>query len=125
MLSAITALIFEQPEITAVYAAWLPLLYTGVLSSAVAYTFQIIGQAKLKPAVASLLMSLESVFSVLAMWLVLRQNLSVRELAGCGLMFAAIILVQTVPVKTKFHKEAVVYSTAEMRLKCPLRRGRD
>jgi drug/metabolite transporter (DMT)-like permease len=113
MLSAITALIFEQPEITAVYAAWLPLIYTGVLSSAVAYTFQIIGQAKLRPTVASLLMSLESVFSVLAMWLVLRQTLSARELAGCGLMFIAIILVQTVPAKIKIQKETAVYNAAE------------
>lgn len=114
ILSAIAVLFFEQPKLSAVYAAWLPLLYTGVLSSAVAYTFQIMGQSKLKPTVASLLMSLESVFSVLAMWLVLRQNLSVRELAGCGLMFAAIILVQTVPVNVKRQKETSICNTADM-----------
>ena len=72
----------------------LPILYAGFLSSGVGYTLQIIGQKGLNPTMASLLMSLESVFSVLAGWIFLHQALSGRELSGCILMFAAIVLVQ-------------------------------
>ncbi|NMA37663.1 MAG: DMT family transporter [Papillibacter sp.] len=99
VLSLIAAFIFESPAMGSILDAWLPILYAGVLSSGVAYTFQIIGQQRLKPTIASLLMSLESVFAVLGGWLILRQSLSARELIGCALMFAAIIIVQVVPVK--------------------------
>lgn len=74
--------------------AWIPLLYAGILSCGVAYTLQIIGQDGVNPAVASLLMSLESVFSVLAGFLLLHQKLSLRELAGCAFIFVAVILAQ-------------------------------
>ena len=70
------------------------LLYAAVLSSGVAYTLQIVGQQGLHPAVASLLMSLESVFSVLAGWLILHEQLSAQELTGCCVIFAAILLAQ-------------------------------
>lgn len=73
---------------------WFPLVYAGIFSCGIAYTFQIIGQKGVNPALASLILSLESVVSVLAGFLLLGQALSVRELAGCALMFAAIILVQ-------------------------------
>ena len=84
----------ETPKIGAMIAGWMPLLYAGVLSCGVAYTLQIIGQKNVNPAIASLILSLESCFSVLAGWLVLGERLSVRESAGCVLMFAAIILAQ-------------------------------
>ena len=74
--------------------SWAPILYAGVLSSGVAYTLQIIGQKGVNPTVASLVLSLESVISVLAGWAVLHQSLSPREILGCVLMFAAIILAQ-------------------------------
>lgn len=74
--------------------AWIPILYAGVLSCGVAYTFQIIGQRSMNPTVASLLMSLESVFSVLAGWALLHQTLSLREILGCLLIFGAVILAQ-------------------------------
>ncbi len=76
------------------WSAWIPILYAGVLSAGVGYTLQIIGQVGLNPTVASLLMSLESVFSVLAGWLILGQKLSGRELFGCALIFAAVVLAQ-------------------------------
>ncbi len=76
------------------------LLYTGVLSSGVAYTLQILGQKNVNPAIASLLLSLESCFSVLAGWAVLGEKLSMRETVGCFLMFSAIILAQ-LPEKKK------------------------
>ena len=72
----------------------MPVLYAGVLSCGVAYTLQIVGQKGMNPTVASLILSLESVVSVIAGWMILKQELSGRELLGCGLMFAAIILVQ-------------------------------
>lgn len=75
-------------------ASWGPLLYTGVMSSGVAYTLQIVGQKGLNPAAASLIMSLESVFAALSGWLILRQPLSARELLGCGLVFAGVVLAQ-------------------------------
>ena len=80
--------------------AWLAILYAGVLSCGVAYTLQIVGQNGINPTVASLLLSLESVFSVLAGWIILKQNLGAKELLGCGLIFIAIILAQ-LPEKKK------------------------
>ncbi len=94
LLSSVGMLLFETPTVEAVLAAWLPILYAGALSSGVAYTLQIVGQRGMNPTVASLLMSMESVISVIAGWAILRQALSGRELIGCVLMFAAIILVQ-------------------------------
>ncbi len=99
LLSLAAALLFERPSLPALYMARLPVLYTGVLSSGAAYTFQIVGQKRLRPQVASLLMSFEAVFAALAGWLLLRQGLSARELVGCCLLLAAIIMVQTAPVK--------------------------
>ena len=75
-------------------AAWLPIAYAGILSSGVAYTLQLIGQKGMDPTIASLLLSMESTFSVLAGWVILKQKLTVKELIGCVLVFTAVILVQ-------------------------------
>ena len=80
--------------------AWIALLYSGVMSCGVAYTLQIIGQNGLNPTLASMIMSLESVFSVLTGWLILDEQLGGREIMGCVLIFAAILLAQ-VPVGKK------------------------
>ena len=80
--------------------AWIPILYAGVMSCGVAYTLQIIGQNGLNPTIASLLMSLESVFSVLAGWIILGQKLTPREILGCVIIFVAIVLAQ-IPVNAK------------------------
>lgn len=85
---------FETVDINNVVLGWKPLLYSGVLSSGVGYTFQILGQKNIKPAAASLILSLESVTSVIAGFIILHQNLSIRELIGCGVMFCAVILAQ-------------------------------
>ena len=100
IISMIIAFIFEQPNLGAILSGWLPILYAGVLSCGVAYTLQIVGQKNMDPTVASLILSLESVFSVLAGWVILNQKLSGRELFGCGLMFLAIIMAQ-LPEKAK------------------------
>ena len=94
VISTAIAFVFENPSLSAILSGWLPILYAGVLSCGVAYTLQIVGQKNMDPTVASLILSLESVFSVLAGWVILHQTLSVRELFGCVLMFLAIILAQ-------------------------------
>lgn len=86
--------IFEEPKLESLLLAWLPILYAGALSNGIGYTLQIIGQRGMNPTVASLIMSMESVVSVIAGWAILGQSLSIRELFGCILMFGAIILVQ-------------------------------
>ena len=90
----IPMILFEHPEISTILLAWKPILYAGVLSCGVGYTLQMVGQKNMNPTVASLILSLESVISVIAGFLVLHQNLSQRELIGCALMFMAIILAQ-------------------------------
>ncbi len=94
VLSAVLAFLFEEPRMSAIFAAASPILYAGVLSCGVAYTLQIVAQKDTDPTVASLLMSLESVFSLLAGWVILRQRLSGRELLGCICVFAAVVLAQ-------------------------------
>lgn len=94
LLSGVCMLIMEHPEMRLILQAWQPILYAGVFSCGVGYTLQIVGQKGTDPTVASLILSLESVVSVLAGWLLLGQRLSVRELGGCALMFAAILLAQ-------------------------------
>lgn len=84
----------ESISLSHVLSAWLPLVFSGVFSGGVAYTLQIVAQKDTEPTVASLLMSLESVFAVFGEWLVLGQFLSGREFAGCGLMFIGILLTQ-------------------------------
>lgn len=94
ILSMVCMFLFEQPQIGAILQAWIPIVYAGVMSCGVAYTLQIVGQKGMNPTVASLILSMESVISVIAGWLILHQKLSGRELLGCVLMFVAIILVQ-------------------------------
>ena len=90
----VPALLFEHPTWGQLLAAAAPLLYAGVLSCGVAYTLQVVAQKHVEPTLASLVLSLESVFSVLAGWVILGQALSARELGGCALMFCAIVLAQ-------------------------------
>lgn len=94
LISAVLMFALETPDAHSIYACWLPLCYAGILSGGVGYTFQIIGQAHTDPTVASLLMSLEAVFSVLFGWLLLNEVLSGPELLGCLLVFAGVILAQ-------------------------------
>ena len=92
--STVAAFLFEQPAMAEFITFAGPILYCGIMSSGVAYTLQILGQRDLNPAVASLIMCLESVFSALGGWLLLHQNLSFRESTGCVLLFAAVVLAQ-------------------------------
>lgn len=94
VLSGVIMLVWEEPSWSAISACALPLLYTGVLSSAVGYSLQILGQQLLEPTVACLIMSLESVVAALSGWLLLGQSMSATELLGSALVFAAVVLSQ-------------------------------
>lgn len=94
ILGAAGTLLFESPDLKMILGAAVPILYTGVMSSGVAYTLQVVAQKGLNPTVAALIMSLESVFSALAGYVILHQVLTARELLGCVLMFIAIVLAQ-------------------------------
>ncbi len=104
VLTVIPMTVIENPDFQSVLSAWLPIAYAGVLSSGVAYTLQIIGQKYTRPTVASLVMSLESVFAVLSGMVVLGDVPTLKEGIGCVLMFAAIILSQ-IPHKEKKDAE--------------------
>ena len=105
LLATVLALLFESFTFSDILAAWVPLLYTGIISSGVGYTLQILGQRTVNPTVASLILSLESVFAVLAGWVLLGQPLSPRELVGCALVFAAVVLAQLPQKKPKVQSE--------------------
>lgn len=94
ILSGIGMFLMEEPQISEILTAWQPVLYAGIMSCGVAYTLQIVGQKGMNPTVASLILSLESVISVLAGMVLLSQKLSQWEILGCVLMFIAIILAQ-------------------------------
>lgn len=95
MVLSIPCMFFtEQVVAENVIACWLPLCYAGVLSMGVAYTLQIVGQKSLEPTTASLIMSLESVVAALCGWLILKETMTSTELAGCGLVFAAVVISQ-------------------------------
>ena len=94
VISIAAMFIFEHPVIADIKTAAPSLLYSGIMSCGIAYTFQIVGQKHASPVVASLLMCMESVFAVIAAAVVLHQGMSLREGAGCAIMFAAIILSQ-------------------------------
>ena len=100
VLSAVVMFFTEQPTWKSISDCWLPLAYAGFLSMGIAYSLQIVGQKALKPSIASLIMSLESVFAVLFGWLFLKESLSAWEGIGCILVFAAVILAQ-LPVPKK------------------------
>ena len=93
-LCAIGMFVWERPTIGQLKNAALPILYAGILSSGVGYTLQIIGQKYVEPTRASLIMCLESVFSVLGGGLILHQKMTLREGTGCIVMFAAILVCQ-------------------------------
>ncbi len=100
VISWIMTSVFEKPNLQSIMAAWAPILYAGIMSCGVAYTLQVVGQKNTDPVLASLILSLESAFSLIAGWVILGQKLSPKELGGCALVFGAIILAQ-VPAKKR------------------------
>lgn len=102
MINITLMFILEKPIMSDILKCTIPILYAGVMSCGVAYTLQIIGQKYAEPTVASIVMSLESVFAALAGWLLIGQAMNFREIFGCILMFAAITIVQ-IPEKRKIQ----------------------
>ena len=94
LLSIICMVIFETPNLNAILSMYLPILYSGIGSSGIAYTLQIIGQKYSKPATASIVMSLESVFAAIGGVVILTERLNSIEVLGCALVFMAVILAQ-------------------------------
>lgn len=85
---------YDIPSLSQLLNAWIPIVYAGALSCGAGYTMQIVAQADTDPAVASMILCLESVFAVIAGMLILGESLSLREAAGCIIMFAAILAAQ-------------------------------
>ena len=100
VLSVPWALLTETVDASLIASCWLPLGYAGILSMGVAYTLQIVGQKRVTPSAAALLMSLESVFAALFGWLLLHETMTKAELLGCVLVFAAVVISQ-LPEKKK------------------------
>ena len=101
VLGAVFMFLFENPSIAMILSAAGPILYTGIMSTGVGYTLQIVGQKGLNPTVAALILSLESVFSALSGYVFLHQVLTTKELIGCALMFIAIVLAQLPDIRRK------------------------
>ena len=108
VFNGVLMLIFENPIWSNLILGWAPIAYAGIMSSAVAYTLQIIGQKYCNPVLACMLLSLESAFALLSGWLLLGQAMSSREIFGCGLVFAAIMLAQVPPDLFKKTKPSQV-----------------
>ena len=105
LLGIICMFIFEGPvSISNIMTAWFPILYAGVISCGIAYTFQVLGQKEATPTIAALILCLESVFGVLAGAVILGETMTMREIFGCIIMFAAVVI-SNLPEKS--DKESV------------------
>ena len=104
VISTAAAFIAEKPDMEKIMPALIPILYCGLVSGGIGYTLQIVGQKYTDPTVASLLMSMEAVFAVIAGVIILQERMSVKEIFGCVIMLAAIILVQIPQPKKKTGK---------------------
>ncbi len=91
LLSTPFMVVFETLHFGNIVRCWLPLLYAGIMSCAVAYTLQIVGQRQTEPAIASLILSLEAAFALLFGIVLLQERISSREALGCLIMFASIM----------------------------------
>lgn len=94
IINLIIMFLIEKPNMDAVLSCTTALLYSGIMSCGVAYTLQIIGQKYADPTSASIIMSLESVFAAISGWILLSEAMTIAQIAGCLLMFLAIVLVQ-------------------------------
>ena len=105
LLMLICMFIFEKPAVSNIVGAGGTILYAGIMSCGVAYTLQILGQKHTNPTLATMLMSLESVFAALSGWLILGEKLSTKEFFGCVLIFAAVILAQLAGTDNTKHQK--------------------
>ncbi len=107
LLGIICMFIFEGPvSVSNIMTAWFPILYAGVISCGIAYTFQVLGQKEATPTIAALILCLESVFGVLAGAVILGETMTMREIFGCIIMFAAVVI-SNLPEKSDKEPVAV------------------
>ncbi len=107
LLGIICMFIFESPvSLSNIMTAWFPILYAGVISCGIAYTFQVLGQKEATPTIAALILCLESVFGVLAGAVLLHETMTMREIFGCIIMFAAVVI-SNLPEKSEKIPEKV------------------
>ncbi|MBR3183619.1 MAG: DMT family transporter [Firmicutes bacterium] len=107
LLGIICMFIFEGPvSVSNIMTAWFPILYAGVISCGIAYTFQVLGQKEATPTIAALILCLESVFGVLAGAVILGETMTMREIFGCIIMFAAVVI-SNLPEKSNKEPVAV------------------
>ena len=101
ILSMFLAFTWEDPKLSNMQIEWFEILYTGIFSAGIGYTLQIIAQHKVNPAPAAIILSMESVFAVIAGWILLNQVLDTQKILGCLAIFAGVIIVQLVPIIIK------------------------
>lgn len=107
LLGIICMFFFEGPvSVSNIMTAWFPILYAGVISCGIAYTFQVLGQKEATPTIAALILCLESVFGVLAGAVILGETMTMREIFGCIIMFAAVVI-SNLPEKSSKEQVAV------------------
>lgn len=110
LTAAVPMLIIERTSFSAILAGWAPLLYLGVISGGIGYTLQILGQKRTEPTVASLIMSLESVFAAISGVVFLSESFNGREIIGCVLVLAATLFSQVDPQKLCLGKHKPSHS---------------
>ena len=93
-------MIFEKPQLSSLLEAWLPIVYAGAFSCGVAYTLQVVGQRYVRPSRAVFALSLESVWAAIGGAVILSEKLSAKELIGCALVFAAVLVAELAPQKS-------------------------
>ena len=101
VFSLIVALVLEDPKISNIKIEWFEILYTGIFSAGIGYTFQIMAQHKANPAPAAIILSMESVFATIAGWIILSQFLDTNKILGCVFIFAGVVMVQLLPLYAK------------------------
>lgn len=101
LISLIIAINFENVSFKALSQSAFPILYAGIIVVGIAYTLQIIGQNGTNPTAAAIIMSMESVFAAISGMIILRETMSLREIIGCVLMFAAVLVAELQPSKKK------------------------
>ncbi len=101
VFSMFLAFAWEDPKLSNMQIEWFEILYTGIFSAGIGYTLQIIAQHKVNPAPAAIILSMESVFAVIAGWILLNQFLDTQKILGCLAIFAGVIIVQLVPIIIK------------------------
>ncbi|MBQ3452462.1 MAG: DMT family transporter [Selenomonadaceae bacterium] len=99
ILSFAAMFALETPNLSAMLSAWFPILYGGLMSSAVAFTLQNYGQRYADPATAAILMSFEAIFGALAGWFFLNEIMTAREIFGCVLMLIGMFATQWTLIK--------------------------